>query len=144
LLLLVVCNERAICKLFKTRMPTRYKSSIGSQIREVRDGVRALVLKLYLLMFIDRIFDSKVDGGIPSKAAAPDGPDTRPRASARAESIILRSSVADLRKDWREGLQWSGCPDKQHFLTERLPFWWTTTERSITFCSSRMFPGHGH
>ena len=98
-----------------------------------------MVLKLCLLICIDLIFDSKVDAGMPSMAAAPDGPETRPPASARAQSISLRSSVADLRKDWRDVLRWSGCPDKQHFLTERLPFWWTTTERSITFCSSRMF-----
>jgi len=116
------CNASAIGMFFKMHRLTRYKSSIGSQIREVRDGVRALVLKLYLLMFIDRIFDSKVDGGNPSKAAAPDGPDTRPPASARAESIILRSSVADLLKDWRAGLRWNGCPEKLLFLTERLPF----------------------
>lgn len=79
-------------------------------------------MKLYLLIFIDLIFDSKVEAGIPRMAAAPDGPDTRPPASARAESIILRSSVADLLKDWRAGLRWNGCPEKLLFLTERLPF----------------------
>jgi hypothetical protein len=85
--------------------------------------MRAVVLKLYLLIFIDLIFDSKVEGGIPSMAAAPDGPDTRPPDSARAESIILRSSIADLRKDWHDVLRRSVCPDKQHFSTVRLPFW---------------------
>src|SRR5271169_5060894 len=94
------CNAHAIRKPFKMLGRGHPRSSIGSQIREVRDGVRALVLKLYLLMFIDRILDSKVDGGIPSKAAAPDGPDTRPPASASAESIMHRSSATDLRKEW--------------------------------------------
>jgi hypothetical protein len=50
------------------------------------------------MIFIDLIFDSKVDGGIPSLAAAPDGPDIRPLASAKAARIILRSSIADLLK----------------------------------------------
>lgn len=42
------------------------------------------ILKLYLLICIDLIFDSRVDGGMPSLAAAPNGPDTRPLASAKA------------------------------------------------------------
>src|SRR6266436_2836715 len=39
----------------------------------------SVVLKRFLLIFSDLIFVSKVDPGIPSLAAAPDGPDTRPR-----------------------------------------------------------------
>jgi len=35
-----MCNAPAARKFFKTRTHTRYKSSTGSQIREVRDGVR--------------------------------------------------------------------------------------------------------
>ena len=34
---------------------------------------------------------SRVEGGIPSLAAAPDGPETRPLVSASAASIISRS-----------------------------------------------------
>jgi hypothetical protein len=34
---------------------------------------------------------SRVDGGIPSFAAAPDGPETRPLLSASAASMIFRS-----------------------------------------------------
>src|SRR5713226_2638983 len=37
------------------------------------------------------IFDSNVEPGMPSLAAAPDGPDTRPLLEARASSIICRS-----------------------------------------------------
>jgi hypothetical protein len=37
------------------------------------------------------IFDSNVEPGMPSFAAAPDGPDTRPLLEARASSIICRS-----------------------------------------------------
>jgi len=60
---------------------------------------RYSALKLYLLIFIARILDSKVEGGIPSLAAAPDGPDTRPRASAKAAPIISSSAIADFLKD---------------------------------------------
>ena len=70
-----MCNAPSIRKLFKTRLRTPQRSSSSSQIREVRDEGPALVLKLYVLMFIVWIFDSKMDGGIPSKAAPPDGRD---------------------------------------------------------------------
>src|SRR6266436_9320024 len=41
-------------------------------------------LKRFLLIFSDRIFDSNVDRGIPNFAAAPLGPNIRPRLSFRA------------------------------------------------------------
>src|SRR5271169_3910027 len=90
---------------FKTLAFVHHRVAISSRIREVRENSRwslsrnhALysVLKLYLSICIDLIFDSRVEGGIPSLAAAPDGPDTRPLVSARAAPIILRSSIADL------------------------------------------------
>ena len=80
-------------------------------------------LKRYLLIFIDLIFDSSVDGGMPSLTAAPDGPATRPLVSAKAAPIISRSSNADLLKD--------GCfvgsvcrhpRENQLCLTENVPF----------------------
>jgi hypothetical protein len=47
-----------------------------------------------------RIFDSSVWRGIPSLAAAPDGPDTRPRLSASAASInSLSLSVEAVRRE---------------------------------------------
>src|ERR1700675_245555 len=96
-------------------------------------------------MFIDRIFDSRVDGGIPNLAAAPEGPDTRPLVSAKAAPIISRSSIADLLKcGGVAGSVWRYSRESQLFLTERFPFSYTTADRSITFCSSRMFPGHGY
>jgi hypothetical protein len=45
-------------------------------------------LKRCLLILRDLIFDSRVEGGMPSLAAAPDGPDTRPLLSVNAASII--------------------------------------------------------
>jgi len=50
-------------------------------------------------MFIDLIRDSRVDGGIPSLAAAPDGPDTLPLVSARAAPIVFRSPIEVLLKE---------------------------------------------
>ena len=47
------------------------------------------ILKRFLSILRERIFDSRVDRGIPNLAAAPDGPDTRPVLSRRAASIIL-------------------------------------------------------
>src|SRR5208283_5594733 len=41
---------------------------------------------------------------------------------------------------------WGGKHSRssQLCLTERFPSPWTITDRSITFCSSRMFPGQGY
>src|ERR1700758_4012429 len=53
-------------------------------------------LKRDLLIFRRLIFESRVRAGIPSLVAAPVGPDTRPRLSASAASIIsfsCRSNV---------------------------------------------------
>lgn len=45
-------------------------------------------LKRFLSILSAWIFDSSVDRGIPSFAAAPDGPKTRPCDSRRASSIV--------------------------------------------------------
>jgi hypothetical protein len=55
-------------------------------------------LKRFLLILSDLIFDSRVDPGIPSLAAAPAGPDTRPPLSRRAASMIFFCCVAS----WRD------------------------------------------
>ena len=46
------------------------------------------VLKRFLLIFRERIFDSRVDRGMPNLAAAPFGPYTRPSHSFKVASII--------------------------------------------------------
>src|SRR5208337_2913956 len=109
-----------------------YRASCTSRIREVPEKLCWILegkatwleaLKRYLLMFIERIFDSRVEGGIPSLAAAPEGPDTRPRVSARAAPMISRSSLADLLKSGCiAGSGWKHSPESQLFLTERFPF----------------------
>src|SRR5260370_16736800 len=56
--------------------------------QDLPEGIPAQLLNRFLLILSDRIFDSTVDRGIPSIAAAPDGPNTRPSLSRRADSII--------------------------------------------------------
>ena len=54
-------------------------------------------LKLRLSMLSALIFDSSVEEGRPSCAAAPNGPDTRPLHSVKAASIAFFSCVASVR-----------------------------------------------
>jgi hypothetical protein len=72
------------------------------------------VLKRFLLIFSDLIFVSRVDPGIPSLAAAPDGPDTRPPLPRRAASIISFSWTTSFRdrSGWLLGSSaggWRAC-----------------------------------
>src|ERR1700681_1286174 len=53
-------------------------------------------LKWLLRIFNFRMRYSKVEGGTRSLAAAPFGPDTRPRLPASASSMICRSRLASL------------------------------------------------
>jgi len=64
------------------------------------------VLKWYLLIFSDRIFDSNVDRLIPSFAAAPDGPYTRPSLLRRQpqSSLSRRQQACELVSSG-----WSAC-----------------------------------
>src|SRR5882762_7215029 len=103
-------------------------------------------LKRFLSIFSDLIFDSRVDPGIPSLAAAPDGPDTRPPLSRRAASMISFSSAAGLRDSPRAllGAAACGCHESQLLSTERFSVSQTITDRSMTFCNSRMLPGQGY
>src|SRR5262249_14257727 len=55
-------------------------------------------LKRFLLIFSDLILCSNVDRGMPSLAAAPAGPYTRPPLSRRAASIISFSSEGSFLK----------------------------------------------
>lgn len=48
-------------------------------------------LKMCLLMLYALIFESKVEGGTPSLAAAPDGPETLPQVNASASSMAFFS-----------------------------------------------------
>ena len=110
-----------------------------------RAYLSAELLKRFLSIFKDRIFDSKVDRGIPSFAAAPEGPNTRPRLSRSAASITrfacARFALSSLSSFGSIGIESSGS---QLSLTERTSDSQRITERSITFCNSRMFPGQAY
>src|SRR6266852_3273012 len=78
----------------------------------------SVVLKRFLLIFSDLIFDSKVDPGKPSLAA-----------SFRGSSGCLFGSLA------------RGCRKSQLSSTEKFSISHTITDRSMTFCNSRILPG---
>src|SRR5262249_29466718 len=80
-----------------------------------------------------RIFDSSVWRGIPSLAAAPDGPDTGPRLSANAASINSFSlSVEVARREIAE-MKVAVGRFSQVSSTENVGSSHNTTARSITF-----------
>ena len=54
-------------------------------------------LKRFLSILSDRILESRVEPGMPSLIAAPEGPDTLPLLSRNAASIISISRVASFR-----------------------------------------------
>ena len=68
----------------KIRKVSNFRESKGN------GGYRS-ALNLCFLMFSSLIFESSVDRGIPSFAAAPSGPATFPLLSAKAASIISLS-----------------------------------------------------
>src|SRR6266851_10013247 len=109
----------------------------------MRSAEGFVVLKRFLLIFSDLIFDSKVDPGKPSLAAAPDGPDTCPPLSRRAASIISFSWAASFRDSsgWPFGSVARGRRESQLSSTEKFSVSRTITDRSMTFYNSRILPG---
>src|SRR5260370_12451365 len=103
-------------------------------------------LKRFLLMLSARIFDSSVDRAIPNLAAAPDGPNIRPCDACRASSMISLSVAATFAesKGLSPDLASRGRWDSQLSSTVTVSVSHTIRDRSITFCSSRMFPGQGY
>src|ERR1700730_1590353 len=80
---------------------------------------------------------------MPSFAAAPDGPDTRPPLSRRAASIICFSWVESSldSSNWLFGALALDCRESQLSSTEKFSVSHTMTDRSTTFCNSRILPG---
>src|ERR1700733_1966829 len=103
-------------------------------------------LNWYLLIFKALILAASVEGGIPSLAAAPAGPETRPLVSASAFSMISRSvrgSVAALEVSTGSTTERGGdvALESHDSSTERTSPKVRITDLSITFWSSRMLPG---
>src|SRR3981081_392469 len=103
--------------------------------------------EINLCFFIFRclIFESSVDRGIPSLAAAPSGPATFPLHSANALSIISLSWF------WRAFVKGpanscrGGCTlASQAFSIQKVSPLDRITDLSTMFCSSRIFPGHAY
>src|SRR5258708_4371212 len=105
-----------------------------------------MVLKRFLSIFRDLIFDSRVDPGIPSLTAAPANRDTRPADSRKASSISSFSVEASLLDN--PGRLYlgcvRGCRESQLSSTEKVSVSLTITDRSTTFWSSRILPGQGY
>ena len=99
--------------------------------------------KRFLLIPRARIFDSSVERAMPSRAAAPVGPNTRPPLARRASSMIVFSWPASA-LDNASRLSTAGPVDSQLSSTMNSSVSHTITDRSITFCSSRTFPGQGY
>ena len=96
-----------------------------------------------MLIFSARIFDSSVERGIPRRAAAPAGPNTRPPLARNASSMIAFSWPASVLGN-ASRLSTAGRAESQLSSTVNSSVSHTITDRSITFCSSRTFPGHGY
>src|SRR5882724_1081850 len=98
--------------------------------------------KRCLSIFNDLIMESRVDCGMPSLAAAPEGPETLPFLSASAASIISFSWVESFCASGSvSGSDCTGRLDSQLSSTKKFSESQTMTERSMTFCNSRMLPG---
>src|SRR5882762_157047 len=98
--------------------------------------------KRCLSIFNDLILESRVDCGMPSLAAAPEGHETLPLLSASAASIISFSWVESFCASGSvSGSDCTGRLDSQLSSTEKFSESHTMTERSMTFCNSRMLPG---
>src|SRR6202040_3349703 len=112
----------------------------------MRSSEGSVALKRFLLIFSDFIFDSRVDPGRPSLAAAPEGPDTCPPLSRRAASINSFSWAASFRDSstWLFDSLSRGDRESQLSSTEKFSVSHTITDRSMTFCNSRMLPGQGY
>src|SRR5713101_1024181 len=121
-----------------------YEENTGSLRAMSRQRTQSEVgnLNRYLLIFRRLILESRVRVGRPSLAAAPMGPEIRPELSASAASIISFSCVTRVRFSLPGRLgAWGSSLLSQLSSTEKISPSQRMTARSITFCSSRTFPG---
>src|SRR5713226_1424553 len=136
-------THTATCVLERIHLLTGIRAASSSP--QISDKV----LKRFLSIFSDLILDSSVDRGMPNLAAAPVGPNTRPRLAFRASSMMFFSCSSSLRGSsiWFLGFavrNGCGCCGNQLSSIEKVSVSQRITERSMTFCSSRMFPGQAY
>src|SRR5229473_4178068 len=118
----------------------------GKRAASASPQISDKVLKRFLSIFSALIFDSSVDRGMPNLAAAPVGPNIRPRLAFRASSMMFFSCASSLRGSsmWRfDSVAGSGSGNQLSSI-EKMSDSQRMTERSITFCNSRIFPGQGY
>ena len=120
--------------------------AFGNQLVQRNLNCRLLIFKALILW-------SRVDGGTPSLAAAPEGPETRPRLSAKARSIISRSSSHALRANGSGKRSKSVSPTSRSGLAfaasgiSESPVTFTALRRSaerrrlFSFSRNRLAPG---
>ena len=104
-------------------------------------------LKCCLLIFKILIRVSRVEGGIRSLAAAPDGPETRPLVSASAVSIISRSLRGSTFKAGDVSARDASGEvllESHNSSTEKTSAELRMMDLSITFCNSRILPGQSY
>src|ERR1700733_2979420 len=117
----------------------RFSRNFG--VREMRQ----IFLKRNLLIFRERILDSRVAARTPSCDAAPNGPETRPSVAANTASMASFSSAAGLRTLGAPVcLRGEDSNESQLGSTEKTSSSQKMTDRSITFCSSRTLPGQAY
>src|SRR6266850_4659637 len=99
-------------------------------------------LNRFFFILSSLIFDSSVDEGIPSLAAAPQRPAILPLLSASEVSMIFFSCSCSFSARVDEfPFGGTGAVDNQLGSTENTSLSPTIIDLSITFCSSRMLPG---
>src|SRR6202047_349276 len=102
-------------------------------------------IDLRFLILSCLIFESSVERGIPSFAAAPSGPATFPLLSARAVSIISLSWFWRVSGKGPDNTCRGGCTlASQAFSIQKVSPLLRITDLSTMFCSSRIFPGQGY
>src|SRR5260370_25835620 len=91
------------------------------------------------------IFDSGVDGGTPSRPAAPNGAATRPLLCVSAALMASFSWVASVPVErLATGAVPRDRPESHRGSIESVSESHTITARSMTFCNSRMLPGQSY
>jgi hypothetical protein len=115
-------------------------------VRKKERQVPGTVLKRFLSILRDLILDSSVDRGVPNFAAAPRDPETRPRLSFRAASIMSFSCAKSVSESslWLFDSARTGSCGRQLSSIEKIYVSQSVTERSMTFCSFTYSPMHSH
>src|SRR5215813_7045868 len=128
--------------------PPHPMAELGGRARDVAGvGTRQASLKCCLSILSALIFDSSVDDGTPSRRAAPNGPATRPLLSESAASMASFSRFASVlvgEVAATVGGVWPRRPESHRSSIESVSESEMITARSMTFCSSRMFPGQSY